>query len=245
MDILNYKEETLVLDEGIHDPGIFKAVILAGGPGSGKTFVAKSLGLGSMGLIVVNSDLFFMQLMKRKGLSLKMPANEFEEREAARMAAKGHTDRRLESLVNARLGVIVDSTSGDQNKTKKIIKMLKSAGYDIKVVFIDTTLEVAKTRNKQRSRTLPDKVVEFSWKGAQDVMKKLQTLVGTVNFHKVENNIDGKLNVSGLAGKLTAWTNRLNPSALAWIQAVKNGQDSMRTEDINTSMIKTFQEYRV
>ena len=245
MDILNYKEETLVLDEGIHDPGIFKAVILAGGPGSGKTFVAKSLGLGSMGLIVVNSDLFFMQLMKRKGLSLKMPANEFEEREAARMAAKGHTDRRLESLVNARLGVIVDSTSGDQNKTKKIIKMLKSAGYDIKVVFIDTTLEVAKTRNKQRSRTLPDKVVEFSWKGAQDVMKKLQTLVGTVNFHKVNNNIDGKLNVSGLAGKLRAWTNRLNPSALAWIQAVKNGQDSMRTEDINTSMIKTFQEYRV
>ena len=245
MDILNYKEETLVLDEGIHDPGIFKAVILAGGPGSGKTFVAKSLGLGSMGLIVVNSDLFFMQLMKRKGLSLKMPANEFEEREAARMAAKGHTDRRLESLVNARLGVIVDSTSGDQNKTKKIIKMLKSAGYDIKVVFIDTSLEVAKARNKKRSRTLPDKVVEFSWKGAQDVMKKLQTLVGTVNFHKVENNIDGKLNVSGLAGKLTAWTNRLNPSALAWIQAVKNGQDSMRTEDINTSMIKTFQEYRV
>ena len=245
MDILNYKEETLVLDEGIHDPGIFKAVILAGGPGSGKTFVAKSLGLGSMGLIVVNSDLFFMQLMKRKGLSLKMPANEFEEREAARMAAKGHTDRRLESLVNARLGVIVDSTSGDQNKTKKIIKMLKSAGYDIKVVFIDTTLEVAKARNKKRSRTLPDKVVEFSWKGAQDVMKKLQTLVGTVNFHKVNNNIDGKLNVSGLAGKLTAWTNRLNPSALAWIQAVKNGQDSMRTEDINTSMIKTFQEYRV
>ena len=174
-----------------------------------------------------------------------MPANEFEEREAARMAAKGHTDRRLESLVNARLGVIIDSTSGDQNKTKKIIKMLKSAGYDIKVVFIDTSLEVAKARNKKRSRTLPDKVVEFSWKGAQDVMKKLQTLVGTVNFHKVENNIDGKLNVSGLAGKLTAWANRLNPSALAWIQAVKNGQDSMRTEDINTSMIKTFQEYRV
>jgi len=61
----------------------------------------------------------------------------------------------------------------------------------------------------------------------------------------LENNIDGKLNVSGLAGKLTAWANRLNPSALAWIQAVKNGQDSMRTEDINTSMIKTFQEYRV
>ena len=44
--ILNYKEEDLVLDisEGIHDPGIFKAIVLAGGPGSGKSRVAKELG---------------------------------------------------------------------------------------------------------------------------------------------------------------------------------------------------------
>ena len=43
MDILNYKEDDLVLDEGVNDPGIFKAIILAGGPGSGKTSVAKAL----------------------------------------------------------------------------------------------------------------------------------------------------------------------------------------------------------
>ena len=34
------KEE---VNEGINDPGIFKAVFLAGGPGSGKTYVAKQL----------------------------------------------------------------------------------------------------------------------------------------------------------------------------------------------------------
>ncbi len=49
-----------------------------------------------------------MHLMKRKGLSLKMPANEFEAREAARYASKTVTDKRLESLVNARLGVNLD-----------------------------------------------------------------------------------------------------------------------------------------
>ena len=164
MDILNYKEETLVLDEGINDPGIFKAIILAGGPGSGKSAVAAALGLASMGLRVVNSDMYFMHLMKRKGLSLKMPASEFEDREVARLAAKAVTDRRLTSLINARLGVIIDSTSGDQKKTGKIIKMLKKSGYDIKVVFIDTTLEVALHRNKKRARTIPDEVVNFSWK---------------------------------------------------------------------------------
>ena len=151
MDILNYKEDDLVLDEGVNDPGIFKAIILAGGPGSGKTVVARALGLASMGLRVVNSDMYFMHLMKRKGLSLKMPANEFEAREAARYASKAVTDKRLESLVNARLGVIVDSTSGDQKKTTRIIKMLKKSGYDIKVIFIETTLELAKASEHPRA----------------------------------------------------------------------------------------------
>ena len=70
MDILNYKEETLVLDEGVNDPGIFKAIILAGGPGSGKSYVAQKLGLSTLGLRVVNSDQFFIMLMNKKGLSL-------------------------------------------------------------------------------------------------------------------------------------------------------------------------------
>ena len=245
MDILNYKEETLVLDEGVNDPGIFKAIILAGGPGSGKSVVAAGLGLASMGLRVVNSDMYFVHLMKRRGLSLKMPENEREAREVARYASKAVTDRRLESLINARLGVIVDSTSGDQKKTTRIIKMLKKSGYDIKVVFIETTLEVALTRNKKRARSIPDEVVKFSWKAAQAVKKTLKRLAGTINYHEIDNNKEGKINVSGLAGKLTVWTRRLNVAALEWIAAVKMGQDSMKTEDINNSIMKSFQEYRV
>ena len=245
MDILNYKEETLVLDEGINDPGIFKAIILAGGPGSGKTVVARALGLASMGLRVVNSDMYFMHLMKRKGLSLKMPATEFEAREVARYASKAVTDKRLESLINARLGVIVDSTSGDQKKTTKIIQMLKKSGYDIKVVFIETTLEVAKARNKKRARTLPDAVVEYAWKGANKVKSTLKSLAGSSNYHEIDNNKEGSPNVSGLAGTLTSWASRLNGTAFQWILAVKSGQDSMKTEDINTRVMKTFQEYRV
>ena len=43
-------EETYAsLNEGINDPGIFKAVFMAGGPGSGKSLIAKKLGFHEQG----------------------------------------------------------------------------------------------------------------------------------------------------------------------------------------------------
>lgn len=246
MDLINYKEDDLVLDivEGIHDPGIFKAIVLAGGPGSGKSRIAKELGLGTMGLIVVNSDAFFVQMLKRKGLSLKMPENEIEDREVARMMAKVSTDKRLKSLIDARLGVIIDSTSGDQVKSQKIIAMLKKSGYDVKIIFINTSLETAKRRNKDRARTLPDKVVEFSWKGAQKVKPILKRLAGTKDYHEIQNDEDGTVDRS-ISGKLTVWAQKLNQRALQWIEAVKRGLNSPTTEDINISTIKKFNEFRL
>jgi len=37
------------LNEGINDPSIFKAVFLAGGPGSGKSFMVGQTALTSLG----------------------------------------------------------------------------------------------------------------------------------------------------------------------------------------------------
>ena len=43
------------LQEGVYDPNIFKAFFIAGGPGSGKSFVVRRT-TGGLGLRVVNSD---------------------------------------------------------------------------------------------------------------------------------------------------------------------------------------------
>ena len=48
-----------MIQEGVNDPGIFKAFFTAGGPGSGKSYVASRAGVGRFspyGLKVVNSD---------------------------------------------------------------------------------------------------------------------------------------------------------------------------------------------
>lgn len=242
MDYLKYKEEDLVLDidEGINDPGIFKAIILAGGPGSGKSYVAKKLGLKSLGLVVVNSDSFFELLMKKKGLSLKMPENETEEREAARMAAKGLTDKRYKSLINARMGIIVDSTSGDQGKTFKIWRELTEVGYDVKCIFIQTDLDVALQRNNERDRSIPEKIVKASHKAAQGVKKMLEKKLKR-DFHEITNN-GGPIDIK-VAGKLSTWSRQINSKGIEWISAVKRGMNSSVREDIHTSTIEKFNNY--
>ena len=60
------KEEIKRLNEGLYDKGIFKAVFLAGGPGSGKSYVAKQLfgipdrfNISIAGLKIVNQDKVF------------------------------------------------------------------------------------------------------------------------------------------------------------------------------------------
>ena len=57
------KKLNQIITEGVYDPGIFKAFFLAGGPGSGKTFVAQKLfGIpdrlttSAKGLKLVNQD---------------------------------------------------------------------------------------------------------------------------------------------------------------------------------------------
>ena len=61
-----------LLNEGVNDPGIFKAVFLAGGPGSGKSYVAGGLfgipdkvNVSAYGLKMVNQDTELEIFMKK------------------------------------------------------------------------------------------------------------------------------------------------------------------------------------
>ena len=51
------------LQEGVNDPNIFKAFFLAGGPGSGKSYVVRKT-TGGLGMRIVNSDNAFEKKLK-------------------------------------------------------------------------------------------------------------------------------------------------------------------------------------
>jgi predicted kinase len=175
------------LVEGLYDPGIFKAFFLAGGPGSGKSFVTKSVFAGS-GLKVVNSDAAFERSMKKANLQLSMPPEEEYFRDILRRRAKATAISQLETYVEGKLGLVIDSTGRDYDSIARNHNRLKQLGYDCYMIFVNTNLKVALERQKGRERQVPEYVVRKNWNGVQDNMGRFQRLFGMGNFIIVDNN---------------------------------------------------------
>jgi len=179
------------LNEGLYDPNIFKAFFLAGGPGSGKTFVTRGA-FGGTGLRVINSDNAFEIALKKHGLSLKMPEDEAEARDILRARAKGVTDKTLDLSLKGRLGLVIDGTGRDYDKIKVQNDMLKQLGYDTYMVFVNTSLDVALERNAKRERSVPEYITRKSWTQVQSNIGRFQNTFGMSNMIIIDNSKDDK-----------------------------------------------------
>ena len=179
------------INEGVYDPGIFKAFFLAGGPGSGKTFVTQSAFAGT-GLKLVNSDVKFERDLRKANLSLKMPDEEKYFRDRIRQGAKEFAGKQMDTYLKGRLGMIVDSTARDYPSIQRQYNLLRNIGYDCYMIFVNTSLEVALERNRTRSRSIPEYIVQKSWKGVQANMGAFQKVFGHSKMLIVDNNKDDK-----------------------------------------------------
>ena len=178
------------LQEGLNDPNIFKAFFLAGGPGSGKSYVVRKT-TGGTGLQIVNSDDAFERYLKNAGLSKKMPASEEKPRDIERARAKKVTSAREEGYVGGRLGLIIDGTGKDYDKIAKQSIQLRQLGYDTHMIFVNTSLDVALERNAKRSRSVPESIAVRSWKDVQSNIGKFSQHFRQ-NFIVVDNNDSSK-----------------------------------------------------
>ena len=201
-----------LLTEGVFDKGILKAVFMAGGPGSGKSYVAqeifgipKKVNVTASGMKTVNSDTEFEFLLKKYGfetigggLDIDLwPKDVFDaiaggdedsEDMTVRKKAKLLTKARKEQYMNGRLGMIIDGTGHDFQKIKKEKQKLEKIGYDCYMIFVNTSLEVALQRNENRDRILPEKIVRDSHRAVTQNLGGFQGLFGGSNFLIVDNN---------------------------------------------------------
>lgn len=214
-----------LLNEGVNDPAIFKAVFMAGGPGSGKTFMAQQTGLSALGLRLINSDDVFEKALAKAGLAAT-PENIFSKRgqEVIRPAAKALTLKKQEAAMIGRLGLIIDGTGKKYDRIATQKQGLTRMGYDTMMLFVNTDLETALKRNKERARSLPDAEVEKMWKAVQNNIGSFQRLFGR-DFVVVDNSEgkDYKKESKAAYKSATKFTKRdpENHIAQKWIKAEK------------------------
>ena len=172
--------------EGVYDPNIFKAFFVAGGPGSGKSFVVKRT-TGGLGMKIVNSDPAFEKMLKDAGYSTDISDLDPTIRDTIRGKAKAVTKKRRDSFVDGRLGLIIDGTGKDYDKITRQATELKQLGYDTYMIFVNTSLDVALARNRKRDRVLADSMVIQLWNQVQQNLGKFSQYFRR-NLVIVDNN---------------------------------------------------------
>ena len=214
-----YIREDLIM-EGVYDPGIFKAVFLMGGPGSGKSTVVDRLSLKPLGLKLVNTDKAFENGLKKAGMGLDLRGADFSKVDPIRAKAKKITGMNLDNYIDGRLGLIFDTTAAKSTKISNYKKMLDKLGYEYKMIFVNTSLENAQARNDMRSRKLPKEIVQGDWEASQKNANKFRAMFKK-DFVEITNDDDVKSlekKADGLYSKLLTWTSKFpsNKMAMQW-----------------------------
>ena len=212
------------MNEGVNDPSIFKAVFLAGGPGSGKSFIVGKTALTALGMKVINSDDIFERALAKAGLKTTPEDIYSEKGQSVRGEAKALTAKKQDLALNGRLGLVIDGTGKDYPKIEKQATKLKKLGYEVAMIFVNTDLETAKARNRARARSLPDAEVETMWKEVQKNIGAFQQFFGARMFI-IDNSEGANFNSAVLSTykKISAWAKSTpsNPAAKEWITSAR------------------------
>ena len=220
------------VQEGVFDPSIFKAIFLAGGPGSGKSYVAGKT-TGGLGLKLINSDDTLEKLLRKHNVPLDfatMTPAMTDKKDMLRGRAKELTFGQLkvkafkgkgalDHYILGRLGLIIDGTGREFDDIHRQASYLKKMGYDTYMIFVNTSEQVALERNAARPRKLKPEMVKQMWLAVQQNIGKFQSYFRPSNFIVIDNNNAGEdvfkkvsKRVRKLVGKKVT-----NPIAQQWI----------------------------
>lgn len=221
----------VVLQEGPRDPGIFKAIYLAGGPGSGKSFVVKKLGLTALGLKVADPDKVYEYLIRREHGDISTFDISTKAAQDLRTVASRISDRRDDIFVDNRLGVVFDGTGKNFDKVMRNKLEIEKLGYETAMIFVNSDIETSLDRNRNRARKVPDEMVKKFWQDVQRNIGKFQSAFGE-QFFIIDNsstdtqsrknaNISQEVNV--VYSKIRNWVKQSprSPIAKKWIENQK------------------------
>ena len=167
-----------------------KAVILAGAPGAGKSSIVGDV-LSGMGLTTLNIDDDFIKNLKDADVSLDLKNADAEGRSKAAkamQAAMKSYQERLAQEIEQRKNIVIDGTAASYKKTEELKNNLESAGYEVFMVYVYSSLEKSLRKNEDRferskgeGRSLMPFIVMQTWANVTKNMIPYLNLFGN-NF---------------------------------------------------------------
>jgi 8-oxo-dGTP pyrophosphatase MutT (NUDIX family)/predicted ABC-type ATPase len=204
-----HKIDSQHLLEGAHDPHIFKAIFMAGAPGSGKSTVRNQL-FGGMGLKLTDAD-----EVRRAYLHMGKPG---DYTVYGAIAKKQHV-----SYTEQRLGIIMDRTAWRSDTIRDTHHQLDQLGYDQAMIHVWVPLEVSLQRAKQRAeltgRSVPEQEIIKRYEGLKQNIRDYAQMFGD-QFWFVDNQ-GGDPRLDLVRREISQWL-RKPPGSLeaqAWIQS--------------------------
>lgn len=150
MRLKQFLEE--LITESINDKGILHASFFAGTPGAGKSFIRKKIKAGTIEPRVVNTDKF-SEFFDERGVDWELYGDK----------VKQLTQNQLVQYINSLLPLWIDGTSSSPPSVFRRQGILKSIGYDVAMIWIETSLETALERNRQRERQVPEDFIKKTY----------------------------------------------------------------------------------
>jgi cytidyltransferase-like protein len=206
------------------DRGMFKAIFVSGGPGSGKDIVIREA-IAEHKIVELNFIQAQDYLADKQKLSEK--TNDFR-REAIR----------------SRGSLIINGPADDTDRISYIKEELEELGYETMLVFVNTTNEVSKERNSLLSRMMVESVRQDKWLKSQKNTKYFnETFKKFISFDNT-GDIDSKEeDIHDIYEKTNLFldSRSLNETAVDWLNRNgKLGINSLYKEQTNVKSTNQF-----
>jgi len=170
------------ITESINDKGILKACFMVGNPGAGKSYVISKISSGSIEPRVINTD-------KIKEFLGYLKVDDWKD-EYILDKIDTLTKNQLALYINSLLPLWVDSTSSNPSNLIRRKGILSSLGYDVCMIWVETSLETSLERAAKREREASEDFIRIVYKKIQ----KLKPYYRREFRHfKTINNDDGEL----------------------------------------------------
>ena len=145
----------------------FKAILMTGPAGAGKTFVSKNL-LGIPAYIRkfnLNPDDIIEYLFPKFYISLKFAHGKNDPlahaQKEMRKIAKVGTMSRAAGFINRAKPLFIDTTGEDVQKMGAVLDQLVELGYDVGIINVFVPQETSQRRDQERERTVGEPVIDI------------------------------------------------------------------------------------